>query len=148
LLSSESIAIVFGLLVVTAVGLSASGLHVAPGRGTLTGAGALSGFMGTLSSIGGPPIALLYQHSDGPRIRGTLSVFFVLGTGLSLVALRFIGRLGVEEFLLAACLVPGIVVGFMVSGLTRRVLDRGYTRVSVLAVAATAGLVVVLRQLF
>ena len=148
LLSGDGIAIVFGLLVLTAVALSASGLHVTPGPGTLIGAGALSGFMGTLSAIGGPPIALLYQHADGPRIRGTLSVFFVVGTGLSLAALRFIGRLGAVEFILAASLLPGIVLGFAVSGMTRRFLDRGYTRVAVLAVSATAGAIVALRQLF
>ena len=147
LLSSDAVAIVFGVLVLSAVGLSMSGLHLAPARSTLVGAGALSGFMGTLSSIGGPPMALLYQHADGPRIRGTLSVFFVAGTALSLLALSAIGRLGGVEVAMAAWLVPGVLLGFAVSSLTRRVLDRGYTRVAVLLVAAIAGVTVVLRQI-
>jgi hypothetical protein len=146
LLSGDAIAIVFGALVLMAVGLTASGLHVVPRRATLVGAGALSGFMGTVSSIGGPPMALLYQHAAGPRIRGTLSVFFVLGTGLSLLALWFIGRLGAAELALAAALVPGTVLGFALSGRARRVLDGGYTRRAVLSVAAAAGLLVLLRS--
>jgi len=36
-------------------------------------AGGLSGFFGTLTSIGAPPLALVEQGEKGPTIRGTLS---------------------------------------------------------------------------
>ena len=56
-------------------------------RGTLLPAGLLSGFAGTATSIGGPPLALLYQHSDRPGVRTTLAVYFTTGAAISLTGL-------------------------------------------------------------
>ncbi len=145
---TEYIAIAFGVLVLLAVALSASGLHLTPSPGHLVVAGLLSGFMGTTVSIGGPPIALVYQTESGPRVRGTLSAYFLIGVSLSLIALRLIGRYGRPELLLASGLMPGIVLGFVLSRHTAGVLDRGYTRVAVLVVSAVAAVVAIGRQLF
>jgi uncharacterized membrane protein YfcA len=55
LLPPERLAAPLGVLVILGVALSASGVHVRVNPRTLMGAGLLSGFMGTASSIGGPP---------------------------------------------------------------------------------------------
>lgn len=141
------LAILFGALVLLAVGLSATGLHVPVRPGTLFGAGILSGFMGTTVSIGGPPMALLYQRQSGPQIRGTLSAYFVVGVTLSLIGLHLVGRFGVEEFLLALALLPGIGVGFLVSRHTARALDVRSLRTAILAVSAVSAMLVLLRAL-
>jgi hypothetical protein len=65
--------LVFGLLVLAGVGLSLAGFHAPPARGSAIVAGGLSGLMGTISAIGGPPMALLYQRSGAARLRGTLA---------------------------------------------------------------------------
>ena len=98
---ADRISVLLGALVLIAVGVSMSGIHPRVSRRTLLGAGTLSGFMGTAVSIGGPPMALLYQHESGPRIRGTLSAYFVSGVSISLVGLSLLGRFGFTEFLLA-----------------------------------------------
>ena len=54
-ISAEQLATPLGLLVLLAVAISASTARFEPGPRTLFGAGVLSGFMGTASSIGGPP---------------------------------------------------------------------------------------------
>jgi uncharacterized membrane protein YfcA len=144
----EYISIAFGALVLAAVALSASGLHLAPRPSYLVAAGMLSGFMGTTVSVGGPPIALIYQRESGPRIRGTLSAYFTVGVALSLVALRIVGRYGRSELVMALGLLPGILLGFWLSQHTAGVLDKGYTRVAVLVVSAAAAVVAILRQLF
>ncbi len=141
------LAILFGALVLLAVGLSATGLHMPVRPGTLFGAGILSGFMGTTVSIGGPPMALLYQRQSGPQIRGTLSAYFVVGVTLSLIGLHLVGRFGVEEFLLALALLPGIGVGFLVSRHTARALDVRSLRTAILAVSAVSAMLVLLRAL-
>ena len=146
LISTDRLTLTFGLLVLLSVAISLSGIHMRPTRSTLIGAGSLSGFMGTTSSIGGPPMALIYQHAPGARIRGTLAGFFIVGVSISLVALAAIGRLGRTEFTLALILLPGIVTGFAISSRTARVFDRGYTQPAVLTVAGIMGLIVVLRQ--
>ncbi len=146
-LSAEQLSLTFGALVIIAVVLTASGLHLSPGPKVLMGAGVLSGFMGTIASIGGPAIALVYQRESGPRIRGTLSAFFVIGILLSITGLVLIGRFGKTELVLASSLVPGLVVGFALSHRAARLLDRGDLRIAVLTVSAGAGVAVIMKHL-
>ena len=137
-----------GALVLVAVGVSASGLRVRPTRGALVSAGAASGLMGTITSIGGPPLALVYQDSPGAQLRGTLAGNFAIGALFSLTALFLVGRFGEIELSLALVLIPGTLLGFAVSGHLARILDGGYTRPAVLTVSAVAALSVIARQLF
>ena len=139
--------LVFGGLVLLAVALSVSGVRLRVRPSTLVGAGALSAIMGTIAAVGGPPMALLYQDATGPRLRATLSSFFWVGTILSLAALFAIGRFGAHELRLTLVLLPSIALGFVTSRWTVAIVDRGYTRRAVLALAAVAGLVVIVRQL-
>lgn len=146
-LPEDQMVFLFGSLVLLGVGMSVSGLRVLPFRSSLLIAGVLSGLMGTVASIGGPPMALLYQDARGDRLRGTMSGFFWIGTIVSLVALRLIGRFGAEEISLALVMLPGVLIGFFVSRRTTAFVDRGYTRYAVLTVAGVTGVMVVLRQL-
>ena len=146
-LSPDRLRLVFGVLILVAVAMSASGFHLRIGPRTLVAAGALSGLMGTTISVGGPAMALIYQHSSGSRIRGTLSAYFVVGVSMSLVGLHFVGLFGREQLILTAALLPGILLGYSVSRHTVSVLDKGYTRVAVLSVSAAAAILVILRQL-
>lgn len=135
-----------GALILAAVAITASGLRLRPGPKTLLGAGVLSGFMGTTVSVGGPALALVYQRESGPRVRGTLSAYFVIGTTLSLIGLHLVHRFGLHELVLAGCLAPGVLTGYLISHRLRPILDQGYTRHGVLAVSALMGVVVILKQ--
>ncbi len=92
-------------------------------------------------------MALLYQHAEGPRIRGSLSGFFVVGTTLSLVALAAVGRFGNHELRLASTLVPGVVLGIVTSRIVSPWLDRGRIRPLVLVLSFAAALAVLGRAL-
>ncbi len=146
-LPERPLSFALGALVLLAVALSASGLRLAPSRRSLLAAGTLSGFMGTTAAIGGPPLALVYQHASGRRLRGTLSGHYVLGCALSLSGLALAGRFGKAELAAAAALLPGALLGFALSARTARLLDQGLARPAVLALSGVAGLVVILRQL-
>ncbi len=80
----RELGIALALMVLVAVGLSVQAVHVPVNRGTLLTAGFASGVAGTATSIGGPPIALLFQHRRPSQVRATLAVFFFIGTLLSL----------------------------------------------------------------
>jgi len=144
---ARGMSLLFGALVLVAVAMSASGLRVRRTLWTLVGAGALSGFMGTTVSIGGPPMALVYQHEGGPRLRGTLSGFFIVASAVSLIALRAVGRFQAYEMRSAVALVPGVLLGFIISTRLTPFLDRHHSRPAVLLVAAAGGVAVLLRQL-
>jgi len=144
---TRSLSILFAGCVLAAVALSASGLHLRPTPRTLTGAGVASGFMGTLSGIGGPPIALVYQRAEGPVLRATLARFFLVGTAVSIPTLVVVGRLGVDELGATALLLPGVVLGFASSKPLVRRIDRRSIRPFVLILSAAAAAAVLVREL-
>lgn len=144
-LPSGNFDFVFAGLVLLGVALSLSRLRVDPNPLTASVAGALSGFMGTLSSIGGPPMALLYQRASGPRIRGTLSAHFVIGAAVSLAALAAVGRYGRAEIALSIWLIPPVLAGYALSRWVRASVDRAGARPFVLGLSALAALGILYR---
>jgi uncharacterized membrane protein YfcA len=146
--TQEVLSVGIAAAVFVGVGLSVSGLRLRPRPGVLLGAGLVSGFMGTLSAIGGPPIALVYQHETGQRLRGTLAGYFTVGGVTSLVGLWWVGAVGAPELGASAVLLPGIVVGFVISGWIAPIVDRGYTRIAVLGTSTGAALLLLARQLW
>jgi len=147
-LPEGGLALVFGSLVLLAVALSALGWAPAEPHGRhLAAAGTLAGFMATATSIGGPPLALVFQHAAGRRLRATLSAIFVPGGLFALASLAAVGRFGGAELVLGLALLPAIVAGFWLSGFTARALDRAWLRPAVLGVSAVAGAGAVVRAL-
>jgi len=144
---AERVGLAVAVLILASVALSATGLHLDPKPPALLGAGALAGLLGAATSTGGPPIAMLYQRENGPSARGTLSAFFVVGVVISLTGLAAVGRFGMAEVRLTGGLLPGVLIGFLVSRRTARLLDRGYTRPTILALSALAGLIAIVDQL-
>ena len=143
----KSVSIMFGVMVLTAIAINLAGFNLKMTSKNIFGAGIASGIMGTTSSIGGPPMALIYQKQKGPTIRGTLSGIFIFGTIVSLIALSVIGRFGLREIKATAVLIPGVVLGFLLSNSSTKILDRGFTRPAVLVTSAVSGIVVILRNL-
>lgn len=137
-ISAGAFETVFAGMVILAVVLSASGVTFEPTPRRAAIAGALSGFMGTLSSIGGPPMALLYQNAEGPRFRSTLAGFFSVGVVISLVALVAVGRFRLTDLLLAAVLIPGGLGGFALSRFVAPWMDRRGVRPFVLGLSFLA----------
>jgi hypothetical protein len=55
-----------------------------------------------LTGIGGPPLALIYQHHPGPVLRSTIAMCFFIGEVMSLVLLTATGRLHMGQIEAAA----------------------------------------------
>ena len=139
--------IFWGPFVVTVL-LSTFTFTIRPTPARVGIAGIFSGLMGTLAAVGGPPMALLYQNERGEVIRATLSGFFVLGTLLSILFLAVAGEVTLNDFKLFLYLVPGVLIGFFLSGYAVDFVDRGYMRKAMLSVSFVAGLLVVLQAIF
>ncbi|MCC5953569.1 MAG: TSUP family transporter [Acidimicrobiia bacterium] len=133
------------LIILAAVALSASGLRPRRGRVTLAVGGLGSGFMGTASGIGGPPIALVLADLHGVALRASLARFFIVSAVVSLVVLGLVGETTVSGVLTGVGLVPGIVVGFIASRFLARHVDRGNVRRAVLVLSAASAALVLLR---
>jgi uncharacterized membrane protein YfcA len=133
-------AALIALTVLGAAALSTGRWRPRPTAPALLVAGIVSGVGGTATSIGGPPVALLYQNSTGPQVRATLAAYFTAGAVLSLAALAVAGQVTAEALRAAVLLAPFMVVGFVLSGPARRILDAGRTRRAVIAISAAAAL--------
>ena len=145
-LPERGLSILFAVLVLTGVVLMGAGWHLRPSRPHLAGIGAASAFMGTISGIGGPPIALAFQRADGPTLRGTLSRFFLVGGLISVATFAVVGRLGVDAVAPTVALLPGTLSGFALSAPVARHLDRRSARPVVLALSALSALAVLARE--
>lgn len=142
-----AIAIVVGCTVLLAVIGSMTGLHFSPTKRNILLAGTASGFTGTAAGVGGPPMALTYQHSDPRTLRATLAAFNMLGSAMTIPTLAIAGVIGRRELLLAAMLIPGVAVGLWAGGLTIGRLPPERVRPFVLAACAASALVLLVRQL-
>ena len=111
-------------------------------------AGALSGIMGTTTSVGGAPMAIVWQGSEGPRLRGTMSAFFLIGSSLSLVALFLWGVVPTHALVTAAWMAPFAVAGVVLSRFVNRFLTRRRTRAIALSSSALGALTLIVTRLF
>ena len=145
--AGETLSVLAGAAVLVAVGTSVLTTTVPITRGTSMAAGVASGAMGTATSIGGPPLALLYQHHEGPVLRATLAATFSLGTVLSLVGLALAGAIAPWHVALASALLPGTLAGIGVSNRLARRLDGAWLRPTLLAFAAATAAVAVVHGL-
>jgi Sulfite exporter TauE/SafE. len=135
------------VLVLGTVLMSLTKWHLSPTIGVLMSAGAVSGFMGTVSSIDGPPIALVYQRASGPRLRANLAGYFSVGSVLSLATLILFGEFGSRQLLTACLLLPAVAVGLAASRHLTCLLDRGHTRRAVLVVSTFSSILLLVREL-
>ena len=147
ILSQSAILLMVGILVLVAVTLSVVTPRFRPTRAALVCAGLMSGFMGTTASIGGPPIALIYQHVAGSVFRSTLSLYFVIGSVISLSALRYVGLFGYREVVASAALIPAVLIGFFASNWILPKLNEIWMKRAILAIAAIAGVAIVAKHI-
>ena len=144
--TTRELGIAVGVMVLAGVLLTVRTIELPVTRGTLLGAGFVSGVSGTATSIGGPPLAVLYQHRDPAQIRSTLAIFFLAGAGLSLLGLGLAGSLEASTVLLSVVMTPFLVVGFLLSRLLGRVVPSRHIRSGVLLVCAASAVVLLARS--
>jgi uncharacterized membrane protein YfcA len=146
LLSATAFGLVFGFIVLASLALGQMGF--APERTPAANAtgGFVSGMMGTVSGIHGPPLAVLYQRAEMATARATMAFVFVFASILSLVSLHLNGFFGREEALAGLALVPGLAVGFAVAISGRRFISDGIARKAMLAIAAISAVVLIVRS--
>lgn len=146
-LSPKGFELIFGILILAGVALSVGGLKPRLNDTNSAIAGAASTYMGTITAIGGPPIALIYQNEKGPLVRANMSAFFLVASFLSLTALLFSGYLGLQELILFAATFPGVLIGFWLSGRLVHRIPFERLRPLILGIAAVAGIAALVRGL-
>lgn len=147
LMPERGLALLLATVVLLGAGFTTFGWAPRPVPPTLVLAGAASGLLGTATSIGGPPMALVWQGKSGPGLRGSMNGFGLLGGILSLALLTSSGAVSRGSWEVALALVPVALLGLWLSRYVNRLLDARRLRVTVIAVSCFGAVVLIGQQL-
>jgi uncharacterized membrane protein YfcA len=145
-LPAKPLALLVAVMVVAGVAASLWGYRPHPTPRAVVVAGAVSGLMGTATSIGGPPMAMVWQRFAGPRLRSTMGAFFLVGSVMSLAALTLSGAVDPHNLRYALFLAPAAALGVVLARPLGRYLDVHRTRTTAMALAVTGAVILLVRQ--
>jgi hypothetical protein len=94
--------------------------------------------MGTLTGIGGVPLAVVFGGENGPAIRATLGVIYTVGAAFSVGSLLLAHRLHVADLRLALLLTVPVLIGFVAGRLLLTRVSARFLRGVVLTVVAAS----------
>ena len=143
----QALGILVGGAVLAVIAVGSLGRELPRNRWTLVGAGVVSGTTGTATSIGGPPVALLYQREHGARVRATLSLFLCVGNSLAIAALAVAGRMTARDVEAGLIFLACAAVGLAAATRFRRFLDGGRIRPAVLVTASVSAIILIAHSL-
>lgn len=133
----ESFLIVFGVIMLIAIGMSAFGKNIKFSEKNLLWLSVVSGLMGSITAVGAPPMALIYHDRNPSIVRPTLNAFFFAGSVLGLISLGMSGWISTQDFIAAIIFIPAMFFGILVSapfkGLSSKFLSKILLGLSALA---------------
>jgi len=124
---------------VLAVLVSIAAPSFTPGYRAYLGAGAVTGITETATGVGGPPLALVYQHRPPAELRATVAACFLAGEVASLALLFGTGQAQLDQLLPILPVLPALAIGAWLSKLTHRHIDAARMRLLVLVFALVSG---------
>lgn len=133
------------LAVIISVVTARRGQVVRTNATTLTAAGFASGFMGTVTSIGGPPMALVYKDGDPRTVRATIAAFFSIGVVITVGGFVLSGEIGRHELALTVVILPGVLAGLPLSSVLARHMSAAVMRPLILVMCAASALLLFLQ---
>lgn len=138
----RSFYVLFGVLILIAVILTALGRPVAFTLANHWKLSTLSGLMGTITSVGAPPMAILYRGQRPDKVRPTLNALFFTGCTVGLTSMGLAGRLAMMHLVLSAIILPGVVAGIWLARYFRTDSAKKLSGVMlIVSGAAAAGLI-------
>nr|WP_255435506.1 sulfite exporter TauE/SafE family protein [Paracoccus sp. S1E-3] len=144
-LSVRQLEIAVGLLTILAAVVALLSPPFNPTPSAAVGVGLFTGVTETATGIGGPPLALLYQHAPGPVLRSTVATCFLIGELISLVILLIAGRIGQMQVLAALYLIPAVLIGSVLSRHVHSRINGPGLRLAVLIFSIVSGAALVLK---
>ena len=147
MLPERALTVMLAGVVLVGVALTSVGWIPTPRRRNVVLAGATSGVLGTATSIGGPPMALVWQRNSGARLRGTMSGFFLVGSLMSIAALALTGAIDGRTVLAFAALIPAAIAGYALSRRINHFLDPKRLRWLAIGASTVGAVVLIGREL-
>lgn len=139
MIPERHLGIVVGAATVLAVLASIMAPSFKPRVGAYLGAGAVTAITETTTGVGGPPLALVYQHRPPAELRATVAACFLAGEIASLALLIMTGQTHAGQLWPLLPVLPALALGAWLSRLTHQRIDAARMRLMVLAFALVSG---------
>jgi len=146
-LSANHLALFVGLSTVAAALVTLAMPAFSPGRPAFVAAGLITGVTETATGIGGPPLALVYQHHAPPVVRSTIALCFLVGEVVSLATLLAMGRIDHTQLVAAMSLLPALFIGAALSRMVHERINSRFLRAFVQVFAIVSGLVLLVHAI-
>jgi len=144
-LSAKGLSIAIGGATIVASVATLVAPTFAPGAKSFLVAGLVTGIAETATGIGGPPLALVYQHRPAATLRSTIALCLLVGQLVSLGVLTLAGRAHAEQFTAALLLAPALALGAFASRAAHHRVGGRALRTFVLGFAIVSGAVLLVR---
>jgi uncharacterized membrane protein YfcA len=136
------LSLLFGGMLLVAVAVSLRSYKVTVTPVSLSIGGFFSGVVGTATSVGGPPIALVYQEENRITARNELAAFFLVGTPISILFLAVQGSVALSDVMLSLKMLPGVFIGFGCARLCDSRINISSAKSALLVISSASALVV------
>lgn len=146
--TASSLSILLGLTVLLAVLVSVRTPKVNRTPKVMMLAGFMSGFMGTTTAIGGPPMALAYQSATGASVRANLGAYMIIGMIMSLIALVFVGRFNWDHLVISLIMVIPVILGALLARWLMIKIQPNSLRPAVLVLCICSGVLALVKGLY
>jgi hypothetical protein len=146
-LSATQLSLFVGISTIAAALVTLMMPAFSPGRTAFVSAGLITGVTETATGIGGPPLALVYQHQPPPTMRSTIALCFLVGELVSLATLMAMDRIDGAQLEAAALLLPALVVGAVLSRMVHRRINGRVLRIFVQMFAIVSGAALLLHSI-
>jgi uncharacterized membrane protein YfcA len=144
--SSATLNLLVGIATLAAALASLLAPAFNPNRSAFIAAGLMTGITETATGIGGPPLALVFQHHAAASLRANVAVCFLIGEMFSLILLAATGRLNLWQIQEAGLLLPALAIGAFASQRVHVGLDQRRLRLFVLGFAIVSGVALILHR--
>ncbi len=140
-----ALSLLFGSSLLLAVLVTWRSYKVTTTPVTLAVGGFFSGLIGTATSVGGPPIALVYQESRRIVARNEIAAFFLIGTPISILMLVQQGSIDAHSLQLSLKMLPGLIIGWLLAQRFDGYISAGSAKPALLIVSTVSALVVLVK---
>ena len=141
----EDLGLLIGIATVIAALASLMMPAFNPGRLSFMTAGFVTGLSETATGIGGPPLALVYQHRPATELRATIALCFFVGEVVSLLLILTTSHPSTHGLIVAMYFLPAVILGAGLSLLIHQRVAGSKLRMFVLAFATISGFILILR---
>lgn len=145
-IDTSNLNLLFGVLTLLAVFISIKikNIHL---RGKFAFSTAIiSGIMGSLASVGGQLLSLLYQNHNLNTIKASLSFIYTIFSLFMLITFYYSGNLHQEQIIFGFYMMPGFIIGFLISPFFVSKFNPNYIKITILFLASFGGVMLIVKH--